>query len=112
MIRIMTIRHVLKAEGSVRPSRTMLRARERSTALHVVSADVLLHSFNIKARSGRARVAEMVLPHYDVSTPVFMPVGTQATLKGLTTQQFLDVCYEVHVLPVLLCCCVIALLFP
>ena len=42
-------------------------------------------SFKIVARCSttRARVAEMTLPHSVVDTPVFMPVGTQGTLKGL-----------------------------
>jgi len=35
----------------------------------------------------RARVGEMVLPHSTVDTPVFMPVGTQGTLKGLLPLQ-------------------------
>ena len=35
----------------------------------------------------KARVAQMALPHHVVDTPVFMPVGTQGTLKGLTPKQ-------------------------
>lgn len=35
----------------------------------------------------KARVAVMTLPHAAVDTPVFMPVGTQGTLKGLTPRQ-------------------------
>ena len=35
----------------------------------------------------KARVARMVLPHSTVDTPVFMPVGTQGTLKGMTPEQ-------------------------
>ncbi len=35
----------------------------------------------------KARVASMTLPHHTVDTPVFMPVGTQGTLKGITSQQ-------------------------
>ncbi|XP_076654913.1 tRNA-guanine transglycosylase [Halictus rubicundus] len=35
----------------------------------------------------KARVARMTLIHYPVDTPVFMPVGTQGTLKGLLPQQ-------------------------
>ncbi len=35
----------------------------------------------------RARAAEMELPHATVETPVFMPVGTQGTLKGLFPEQ-------------------------
>jgi queuine tRNA-ribosyltransferase len=35
----------------------------------------------------KARAAVMSLPHADVETPVFMPVGTQGTLKGVTPRQ-------------------------
>lgn len=35
----------------------------------------------------KARVCEMVLPHQAVDTPVFMPVGTQGAMKGVTSQQ-------------------------
>lgn len=38
----------------------------------------------------KARAAQMHLPHQAVDTPVFMPVGTQGTLKGLTSQQLVD----------------------
>ena len=38
----------------------------------------------------KARVSSMVLPHHTVDTPVFMPVGTQGTLKGLTPHQLVD----------------------
>ena len=29
----------------------------------------------------------MKLPHHVVDTPVFMPVGTQGTMKGVTPEQ-------------------------
>ncbi|ORY96809.1 queuine tRNA-ribosyltransferase [Syncephalastrum racemosum] len=35
----------------------------------------------------KARSSLLTLPHGPVSTPVFMPVGTQGTLKGLTPNQ-------------------------
>lgn len=38
------------------------------------------------SRSG-ARAGELRLPHGTVATPVFMPVGTQATMKGITAEQ-------------------------
>ncbi len=38
----------------------------------------------------KARVAKMDLPHQCVDTPVFMPVGTQGTMKGLTSQQLIE----------------------
>jgi len=45
--------------------------------------------FNVvgKCSTTMARVAEMTLPHSLVDTPVFMPVGTQGTLKGLLPSQ-------------------------
>ncbi|XP_066580987.1 queuine tRNA-ribosyltransferase catalytic subunit isoform X2 [Prorops nasuta] len=35
----------------------------------------------------KGRCGLMTLPHYYVDTPVFMPVGTQGTLKGLLPEQ-------------------------
>jgi queuine tRNA-ribosyltransferase len=37
-----------------------------------------------------ARAGILHTPHGDVETPVFMPVGTQATVKGLTPRQLWD----------------------
>ena len=39
--------------------------------------------FQIEARCGDARAGRLVTPHGEVETPVFMPVGTQATVKGV-----------------------------
>src|SRR5215471_11066430 len=38
----------------------------------------------IAATSGQARRGRLVTPHGRVETPVFMPVGTQATVKGIS----------------------------
>ncbi|KAK7100592.1 queuine tRNA-ribosyltransferase catalytic subunit 1-like [Littorina saxatilis] len=38
----------------------------------------------------KARACEMKLPHALVKTPVFMPVGTQGSLKGLVPDQLRD----------------------
>jgi queuine tRNA-ribosyltransferase len=38
-------------------------------------------SFQVEATSGEARAGRLVTPHGEVETPVFMPVGTQATVK-------------------------------
>ncbi|XP_019849917.1 PREDICTED: queuine tRNA-ribosyltransferase catalytic subunit 1-like isoform X1 [Amphimedon queenslandica] len=38
----------------------------------------------------KARAATMSLPHAVVDTPVFMPVGTQGTMKGVTPEQLKD----------------------
>lgn len=44
-------------------------------------------TFAVFAESGKARSAHMHLPHHRAHTPMFMPVGTQGTVKGLTTEQ-------------------------
>lgn len=38
----------------------------------------------------KARACTLTLPHCAVNTPVFMPVGTQGTLKGITVDQLED----------------------
>ncbi len=43
-------------------------------------------SFHLLATDGAARRGEIATPHGPVATPVFMPVGTQATVKGLTPE--------------------------
>lgn len=43
--------------------------------------------FERAASAGRARAATVHLPHGAVRTPVFMPVGTKGTIKGLTSRQ-------------------------
>src|SRR6202051_461922 len=39
--------------------------------------------FRLAATDGAARCGEITTPHGAVATPAFMPVGTQATVKGL-----------------------------
>ncbi|KAI9590966.1 Queuine tRNA-ribosyltransferase [Syncephalis fuscata] len=60
----------------------------RSPALH----------FEIVAKcpTTKARVSRLHLPHFVADTPMFMPVGTQGTMKGLTTQQLEDL--DCHVI--------------
>jgi queuine tRNA-ribosyltransferase len=43
--------------------------------------------FEVLRTDGSARLGRLDTPHGVVDTPVFMPVGTQATVKGLTPQQ-------------------------
>lgn len=46
-------------------------------------------SLRVVAECGRsrARACELRLPHGAVPSPVFMPVGTQGTMKGVTVKQ-------------------------
>jgi queuine tRNA-ribosyltransferase len=43
-------------------------------------------SFSLLTTDSPARRGELVTPHGRVQTPAFMPVGTQATVKGLTPE--------------------------
>ena len=43
-------------------------------------------SFTVEKTSGRARAGTFVTPHGEVQTPMFMPVGTLATVKALDPQ--------------------------
>jgi len=39
--------------------------------------------FKIEATKGPARAGKLITPHGEIETPVFMPVGTLATVKGV-----------------------------
>ncbi|HLW64636.1 MAG TPA: tRNA guanosine(34) transglycosylase Tgt [Gemmataceae bacterium] len=43
--------------------------------------------FSISVTDGTARLGRLDTPHGVVETPVFMPVGTRATVKGITPDQ-------------------------
>jgi len=43
-----------------------------------------MFEFTIEATSAAARVGSLTLPHGSVETPVFMPVGTQGTVRALS----------------------------
>src|SRR5437660_623058 len=46
--------------------------------------------FEPLSADGPARRGRLHTPHGPVETPVFMPVGTQATVKGLTPRMLAD----------------------
>jgi len=39
--------------------------------------------FHIEARAGTGRAGRLITPHGEIQTPVFMPVGTLASVKGV-----------------------------
>jgi queuine tRNA-ribosyltransferase len=47
--------------------------------------------FRILKTDGRARLGRLELPHATFETPMFMPVGTQATVKALTPAQLKEI---------------------
>ncbi len=54
-------------------------------------------SFSIEKKnsSGLARAGIITTPHGDIQTPAFVPVGTKATIKAVTTDMLKDVGAEV-----------------
>src|SRR4051812_27732508 len=64
-------------------------------------------AFKIEATDGRARAGTFTTPHGDVTTPMFMPVGTLATVKALDpddlvgagAQMILANAYHLHLRP-------------
>jgi queuine tRNA-ribosyltransferase len=52
-------------------------------------------SFTLLETDGASRRGEIVTPHGKVQTPAFMPVGTQATVKGLTPETLRETGAEV-----------------
>jgi queuine tRNA-ribosyltransferase len=52
-------------------------------------------SFEVLQTNGAARLGRLQTAHGTVETPVFMPVGTQATVKGLTPAQLREAGAEI-----------------
>ena len=42
--------------------------------------------YSLEKTSGKARAGVITTPHGEIHTPVFMPVGTQATVKTMTPE--------------------------
>ena len=51
----------------------------------------LLH----KSEENSARLGRVTTPHGTFNTPIYMPVGTQATVKALTSQELIDLDAEI-----------------
>lgn len=61
------------------------RQEDESVPLHYKGRAL---EFQVVGRWGaKARTSKLKLPHFTCDTPMFMPVGTQGTIKGLTSQQ-------------------------
>lgn len=50
-----------------------------------------MFQFTVTAKSNHARTGIFTTPHGDLQTPVFAPVGTQATVKTLTPEHLKDI---------------------
>lgn len=66
-----------------------------------------MFEFRVEAEDGVARIGRLTLPHGEVRTPTFIPVGTQGTVRALSppdlraigTQMILSNTYHLHVRP-------------
>ena len=66
-----------------------------------------MFEFRIQSRDGLARAGTLTLPHGEVQTPAFMPVGTHAVVRGLSAadvrrtgaQIILGNTYHLHLRP-------------
>ena len=51
--------------------------------------------FKLSATSGKARRGELSFPRGKVQTPVFMPVGTYGTVKGMLPRDIKEIGAEI-----------------
>ncbi|KAG5964239.1 hypothetical protein E4U57_005487 [Claviceps arundinis] len=59
-------------------------------ASNISSSSALTFELVARCSTTRARASNLILPHGPVQLPIFMPVATQASLKGITPQQLED----------------------
>ena len=51
-------------------------------------------SFDIRATDGAARIGRLITPHGEITTPCFMPVGTQAAVKAMAPDELWGMGYR------------------
>ena len=52
-------------------------------------------TYELLSKDGKARAGIITTPHGTIETPVFMPVGTQATVKGMTPEELEEMGAEI-----------------
>lgn len=58
---------------------------------HLDKSNLATFEFQLQTREGRARAGIFSTPHGDILTPIFAPVGTQATVKSMTPAQLHEI---------------------
>lgn len=51
----------------------------------------VIGSFQVEGRAGQARAARLQTAHGEIQTPVFMPVGTKATVKSMLPEELTEI---------------------
>src|SRR5919198_3752041 len=77
------------------------------SAFRIPHSALAMFEFHLDATSGAARAGTLTLPHGAVETPLFMPVGTQGTVRALSPNDLratgatmvLANAYHLHVRP-------------
>ncbi|QID32646.1 tRNA guanosine(34) transglycosylase Tgt [Pampinifervens florentissimum] len=54
-----------------------------------------MFSFRVIKSDGKARLGELITPHGKIRTPVFMPVGTQGTVKAMLHKDLIEIGTEI-----------------
>ena len=52
-------------------------------------------TYKIEDKDGKARAGVITTPHGEIETPVFMPVGAQATVKTMSKEELIDIGSEI-----------------
>ncbi len=52
-------------------------------------------TYELQNKNGKARAGKITTPHGEIETPVFMPVGTQATVKTMSREELLEIGSEI-----------------
>jgi len=73
----------MPAELSAGPLRLCSEQAQRLSACGSVQSSIMSTQFLVEARAGAARAGRLSTPHGEVETPVFMPVGTVGSVKGV-----------------------------
>ena len=57
----------------------------------------MINPFKIiyKDKTSKARLGKLITSHGEFNTPIFMPVGTQATVKALSPEELINIGAEV-----------------
>ncbi len=56
-----------------------------------MNKEINIFKYTLEAKSGNARAGNFSTPHGNIQTPIFMPVGTIATVKAMSPQDLINV---------------------
>lgn len=63
-----------------------MKGKKHSSEKNSTQASPIMHSYSLTKTDWYARAGTLTTPHWTIQTPVFMPVGTAATIKGITRE--------------------------